>query len=171
VLFLAGEACAAPGQWQAGGRLGVAWLDGAGLGPSVESYLRRGLGESVDFDLQILTSLHPFQPDSKLMEPDAAATSDLAWQLTVAPGVIYRWDVLRVIPYIGAGLGFYSGHGADSSQDLAQFGASGRLGVDYLLNRDVVLSVQTSAHFVLADSAVQLPWFQVGFGLGHAWGW
>jgi hypothetical protein len=176
LLFTADQASAASGQWQAGGRLGAAWLDGAGLGPSVEAYMRRGLFESLDFDLQVLTSLHPFQPDSKLLPSRGSAGSDVAWELTVSPGVVYRWDVLRTIPYVGAGLGFYSGErhsgqGADSALGVAQFGASARLGIDYLLNRNVVLNVQASAHCLLAEGDVRLPWLQVGFGLGHAWGW
>jgi hypothetical protein len=164
------RASAAEGQWQAGGRLGAAVLDGAGIGPSLEAYLRHGITESIDLDLQVLTSLHPFQSTSK----SAVAVDDAsrpAWALALAPGVLYRWDVLRTIPYAGVAVGIYEWGGVDRELNRAQFGGSVRLGLDYLLTRDVFLSAQTSAHFVLADNGVRLPYFQVGVGAGHAWGW
>jgi hypothetical protein len=159
------------GQWQAGGRLGAAALDGAGVGPSVEAYLRHGVTESIDLDLQVLTSLHPFQSASKSAVTVDGSASRPAWALALAPGVLYRWDVLRTIPYAGVAVGVYEWGGVDRALNRAQFGGSARLGLDYLLTRDVFLSVQTSAHFVLADDAVRLPYFQVGVGAGHAWGW
>jgi hypothetical protein len=176
LLATLGEARAASGQWQAGGRLGLAWLDAAGFGPSLEAYLRQGLSDSFDFDLQVLASIHPFQSDSKIPQQFGTSDSDFAWQLTVAPAVIYRWDVLRVVPFIGAGPGLYLGRGSGANRDgtdreTLQFGATARLGVDYLASRNVVLSVQTSTHLVLADGGVRLPWLQVGIGFGHAWGW
>src|SRR5688572_1694141 len=58
-------ASAAAGQWQAGGRLGAAWLAEASLGPSSELYLRRGLTDSLELDVQVIGSLHPFQGGSK----------------------------------------------------------------------------------------------------------
>jgi hypothetical protein len=170
VVASAGRAHAAAGQWQAGGRLGAAWLDGARLGPSIEGYLRHGIGDSFDFELQVLTSLHPFQPDSKSAAP-AGSTSQPAWAFGVAPGVLYRWDVLRAVPFAGFGLGIYEWGGVEKELDRAQFGVSGRFGVDYLLSRDVVMSVQASAHLVMAESSVRLPWFQLGVGAAHAWGW
>jgi hypothetical protein len=171
MVVRADRALAASGQWQAGARLGVAWLDGPRLGASAEAYLRHGLGDSFDLDLQILTSLHPFQPGSASVQPVGSATSEPAWAFALAPGVVYRWDVLRIIPFAGVGVGVYEWRGVDEKLDRAQFGASGRLGLDYLLTRDVVLSVQTSAHFVLAENAVRVPWFQLGVGAAHVWGW
>ena len=182
VLGMTHTAAAAEGQWQAGGRLGAAWLSDAGLGPSTELYLRRGLTDSVDLDVQLLGSLHPFQADSKTQ---AAASSDVSyrvsspatpWAFAVVPGISYRWDVFRVVPFAGIGIGFYSGHSpswnsAVTSSVGGQFGASGRVGLDYLLNRSVVLSVQASAHIVNADSVVRVPWVQFGLGAAHAWGW
>ena len=165
------RAQAAAGQWQAGGRLGAAWLDGARLGPSVEGHLRHGLGDSLDFELQVLTSLHPFQPDSKSAQPAGSTTSETAWAFGVAPGVTYRWDVLRAVPFAGAGLGIYEWGGVEKELNRAQFGVLGRLGLDYLLSRDVVMSVQASAHLVMAESSVRLPWIQLGVGAAHAWGW
>jgi hypothetical protein len=162
---------AAEGQWQAGGRLGVATLDGAGAGPSLEAYLRHGITESLDLDLQVLTSIHPFQSASKSAVAADDGAPQPAWALALAPGVLYRWDVLRTIPYAGVAVGVYEWSGVDRELNRAQFGASARLGVDYLLTRDVFLSAQTSAHFVLADNGVRLPYFQVGVGAGHAWGW
>jgi hypothetical protein len=171
VVASTGRAHAAAGQWQAGGRLGAAWLDGARLGPSVEGYLRHGLGDSLDFELQVLTSLHPFQPDSKSAPAPGSTTSDPAWALGLSPGVLYRWDVLRAVPFAGLGLGIYEWGGVESELNSAQFGVSGRLGLDYLLSRDVVMSVQASAHLLMAESSVRLPWFQLGVGAAHAWGW
>lgn len=170
-LISAKPAHSAAGEWQAGGRLGVAWLAGPGLGPELEGYLRRGIGDSFDVDLQVLTSLHPFQSDSNLPGEDAARRSGSAWAVGIAPGILYRWDVFRVVPYLGAGLGFFKWHGAERELGSAQLGVSGRLGVDYLLNRSVILSVQTSAHLVDADGALRVPWVQFGVGAAHAWGW
>jgi hypothetical protein len=185
ILFLAaGEAVAATGEWQAGGRLGAAWLDSSGIGPALETYLRRGLSESFDLDVQVLTSLHPFQSDSKVTLDGTSVPLSVraapGWALTVSPGLVYRWDVLRAIPYIGAGIGAYAfgeGVGGRAANDtrkgesLLQFGASGRIGLDYLLSRSLVSSVQASAHVVVADGSLRMPWFEVGFGLGHSWGW
>jgi hypothetical protein len=173
---------AAEGQWQAGGRLGAAWLSRAGLGPSMELYLRRGLTESLELDVQVLGSLHPFQADSKTQATAASGVTSRVsspatpWAFGVVPGISYRWDVFRVVPSAGIGIGFYSGHSpswnsAVSSSVGGQFGASGRVGLDYLLNRSVVLSVQASAHVVNADSFVRVPWVQLGLGAAHAWGW
>jgi len=170
VVAFTGRAHAAAGQWQAGGRLGAAWLDGARLGPSIEGYLRHGLADSVDFELQVLTSLHPFQPDSK-SAPASSTASEPAWAFGLSPGVLYRWDVLRAVPFAGIGLGIYEWSGVNRELNRAQFGVSGRLGLDYLLSRNVVMSVQASTHLVMAESSVRLPWFQLGVGAAHAWGW
>jgi hypothetical protein len=177
-LSLARSATAAAGQWQAGGRLGVAWLSEARVGPSTELFLRRGLTDSLELDVQMLGSLHPFQADSKTRAAVSSGVSSPAtpWAFAVAPGISYRWDVFRVVPYAGIGIGFYSGHSpswnsAVSNSVGGQFGGSGRLGLDYLLNRSVVLSVQASAHVVNAESFVRVPWVQFGLGAAHAWGW
>jgi hypothetical protein len=199
-LTLVTPAQGAEGAWQGGARLGVAWLSDAGVGPALEGYLRRGLGESLDLDLQVLASIHPFQADSKSSSGTAApdssgnGASSSPWGLGIVPGLTYRWDVFRVVPYVGAGLGFYSWHfyspsvssepvsGASSGNTASKssaeralegglFGVSVRLGLDYLLNRDVVLSVQASAHVVNAESVVRVPWIQIGIGAAHAWGW
>jgi hypothetical protein len=199
-LTFATPAECAEGAWQGGARLGAAWLSDAGIGPSLEGYLRRGLGESLDLDLQVLASLHPFQADSKSASGTAApdssgnAESVTPWGLGIVPGLTYRWDVLRVVPYVGAGIGFYSWHfystsaptdpasggssgntaGKSSAQRALEgglFGVSARLGIDYLLSRDVVFSVQASAHVVNADGVVRVPWIQLGIGAAHAWGW
>ena len=165
---------AAAGQWQAGGRLGVAWLSGGGLGPALDAYLRRGLSDAFDLDLQVLSSIHPFQADSK---SDATASTaavpeaPIPWALGIVPGLLYRWDVFRVVPYAGVGFGFYSWNRAVSTSAGGQFGASGRVGLDYLLNRSVVLSVQASVHVVHTESFLRVPWIQIGVGAAHAWGW
>jgi hypothetical protein len=170
-LMSAEPAHSAAGEWQAGGRLGVAWLAGPQLGPELEGYLRRGIGDSFDVDLQVLTSLHPFQSDAKSPEQSSARRSGSAWAVGIAPGILYRWDVFRLVPYLGAGLGFFKWHGADRELGSAQLGVSGRLGVDYLVSRSVILSVQASAHLVDADGTLRLPWVQFGLGAAHAWGW
>jgi hypothetical protein len=167
LIASARQASAAAGQWQIGGRLGVASLRGAGVGASGEAFLQRGISDSIDLDLQALTSVHPFQPGSK----SAMAVNDAAWAFALAPGVLYRWDVLRTIPYAGLGVGVYNWSGVEAELKGIRFGGSGRLGLEYLLTRDVFLSVQTSAHFVLTDSGIRLPLFQLGVGAGHAWGW
>lgn len=165
------HACAAAGQWQAGGRVGVAWLDGPRFGPSAEAYLRRGIGDALDLDLQLLTSLHPFQPDTKMPPGSSNEPSALPWALGITPGLLYRWDVLRAIPYAGVGLGVYTGEGLSSRWNGTQFGAVARAGVEWLLNRDVVLSAQTSAHFGLSERPVPAPWVQLTVGAGYVWGW
>lgn len=180
------DAAAAAGQWQGGGRLGAAWLSQANIGPSLELYLRRGLTDSLELDVQVIGSVHPslarpFQADSKTgAAPSAMSTgvssTATAWAFGVVPGISYRWDVFRVVPSAGIGIGFYSGHSpswnsAVTSSLGGQFGASGRVGLDYLLNRSVVLSVQASAHVVNAESFVRVPWVQIGLGAAHAWGW
>jgi hypothetical protein len=170
-LALPRRADAAAGQWQAGGRAGMAWLDGPGWGPSVESFLRHGLGDSVDFDLQILTSLHPFQSDAKMASGSAPDSAPTPWALGMTPGLLYRWDVLRVIPFVGAAVGIYASDGWSRSGRGLQFGAAGRAGLEYLLSRDVVLSVQASAHFALTESPLPSPWVQLTAGAGYVWGW
>ena len=180
-LGLSRSVQAAPGQWQAGGRLGAAWLADASFGPSAELYLRRGLTDSLELDVQVLGSLHPFQADSKTRLPASASSTDASspatsWAFAVVPGLSYRWDVFRIVPSAGIGIGFFSGHSpswnsAVTSSVGGQFGASGRVGLDYLLNRSVVLSVQASAHVVNAESFVRVPWVQIGLGAAHAWGW
>jgi hypothetical protein len=172
---------AAAGQWQAGGRLGAAWLSEANIGPSLELYLRRGLTDSLELDVQVIGSLHPFQADSKTRAAASAMSTDVsspatAWAFGIVPGLSYRWDVFRIVPSAGIGIGFFSGHSpswnsAVTSSVGGQFGASGRLGLDYLFNRSVVLSVQASAHVVNAESFVRVPWVQIGLGAAHAWGW
>jgi hypothetical protein len=154
------RAQAAEGAWQAGARLGVAWLHQPGLGPALDAYVRRGVSESLDLDLQVLGSFHPFQLDSK----SRAGVSEKRppWALGIVPGISYRWDVFQLVPYAGLGVGFYSSAGG-------QFGASGRVGLDYLLSRSVVLSVQASAHVVSAEGLI--PWLQFGVGAAHSWGW
>jgi hypothetical protein len=148
----------------------------------MELYLRRGLTDSLELDVQVLGSLHPFQADAKTQATTASGMSSgvsspaTPWAFGVVPGISYRWDVFRVVPSAGIGIGFYSGHSpswnsAVSSSVGGQFGASGRVGLDYLLNRSVVLSVQASAHVVNADSFVRVPWVQIGLGAAHAWGW
>jgi hypothetical protein len=160
---------AAAGQWQAGGRLGLAWLSGGGLGPALDGYLRRGISESLDLDLQILGSIHPFQADSKMNA--GTAQERTPWALGIIPGLSYRWDVFRIVPYAGIGLGFYSWHNAVVTSAGGQFGASGRVGLDYLFNRTVVLSVQASVHVVNTQDSLHVPWVQIGLGAAHAWGW
>jgi hypothetical protein len=171
VLASSRRACAAEGQWQAGGRVGTAWLDGPGWGLSAETFLRRGITDAVDLDLQITSSLHPFQPDAKMALGPSGASAETPWVLGITPGLMYRWDVLRVIPFAGAGIGAFVGDGLSSRWNGAQFGVSGRAGIEYLLNRDVVLSVQASAHLALTESPIPSPWFQLTAGAGYVWGW
>jgi hypothetical protein len=165
------RACAAAGQWQAGGRAGTAWLDGPRPGPSAEAFLRHGATDAVDLDLQLTTSLHPFQPDAKMALGSSRSSSELPWLLGITPGLSYRWDVLRVIPFAGAGVGAFVGNGLSSRWNGVQFGVSARTGVEYLFNRDVVLSVQASAHFALTESPVPAPWLLFTVGAGYVWGW
>jgi hypothetical protein len=165
------NACAAAGQWQAGGRAGVAWLDGARVGPTAESFLRHGISDAVELDLQLTTSLHPFQPDAKMALGSRSSSSELPWVLGFTPGLLYRWDVLRVIPFAGAGVGVFAGDGLSSRWNGVQFGVSARAGVEYLLTRDVVLGLQASAHFDLTESPVPSPWLQLTAGAGYVWGW
>jgi hypothetical protein len=162
---------AAEGQWQAGARAGTAWLDGPGWGLSAESFLRRGISDSVDLDLQILTSLHPFQSDAKMASSTGSTSAPTPWALGITPGLLYRWDVLRVIPFLGAAVGIYASDGWSRSGSGVQFGAAGRAGLEYLLSRDVVLSVQASAHFALTESPLPSPWVQLTAGAGYVWGW
>jgi hypothetical protein len=179
LLTSARPAGAAAGQWQAGGRVGVAWLDGPRAGPSAEAYLRRGLGDTIDLDLQLLTSLHPFQPDAKILPLGSNARSDVGsgagpdvpWVFGVTPGLSYRWDVLQVIPFAGLGVGVYASDGLSSGWNGVQFGVVARAGVEYLLNRDVVLSAQASTHLALTESPVPSPYIQLTAGVGYAWGW
>lgn len=178
LLTCSRPAHAAAGQWQAGGRVGVAWLNGPShasvaneLGPSAEAFVRRGLSDALDLDLQLLTSVHPFQPDTKMPSSPSDASSSLPWVLGFTPGLSYRWDVLRAIPYVGAGLGVYSGHGLSSGWNGTQFGVVVRAGVEWLLNRDVVLSAQASAHLGLTEDPIPAPWVQLTAGAGYVWGW
>jgi hypothetical protein len=171
VLTCSRRAGAAAGQWQAGGRVGVAWLDGPRLGPAAEAYMRRGLNDALDFDLEALTSFHPFQPDTKMPSSSSNASSSLPWVFGFTPGLSYRWDVLRAIPFVGAGVGIYSGHGLASRWDGTQFGGVARAGIEWLLNRDVVLSVQASAHLALTEASIPAPWVQLSAGAGYVWGW
>jgi hypothetical protein len=164
-------ACAAAGQWQAGGRAGFAWLDGPRAGPSAETFLRHGITDAVDLDLQFTASLHPFQPDAKMALGPSNSSSELPWMMGITPGLSYRWDVLRVIPYAGLAVGAFVGDGLSSRWNGAQFGVSTRAGVEYLWSRDVVLSVQASAHFALTESPIPSPWLQLTAGAGYVWGW
>lgn len=170
-VALAQPARAAAGQWQAGGRLGAAWLDTRGLGPLLEAQLRHGVSESFDVELQMTTSFHPFSTSSSLNQ--AGRSGDAAgWALALSPGVLYRWDTLRAVPFAGVALDAYAWSGEiEPAIKSARFGASGKLGLDYLLSRDVVLSVQATAHVLTAGGEVRLPWFQLGLGAAHAWGW
>jgi hypothetical protein len=186
MLLTSRPAGAAAGQWQAGGRVGFAWLDGpnsfgrnpvgpnsfaSNLGPSAEAFVRRGLSDALDLDLQILTSVHPFQPDTKMPSSPSDGSSSLPWVLGFTPGLTYRWDVLRAIPYVGAGVGIYSGHEVSSGWNGTQLGAVARAGIEWLLNRDVVLSVQASAHLGLTHAPIPAPWVQLTAGAGYVWGW
>jgi hypothetical protein len=149
----------------------VAWLDGPRSGPSAETFLRYGLGDSIDLDLQLLTSFHPFQPDAKMATDPLANDSALPWIAGASPALLYRWDVLRVIPFAGAGVGAYHSNGLDSRWNGTQFGVSARAGVEYLLSRDVVLSAQLGAHLALTESPLPEPWIQLGLGASYVWGW
>jgi hypothetical protein len=171
VLSSTDRASAAAGQWHAGGRAGIAWLDGPRYGPAAEAFLRHGITDALDLDVQVMTSLHPFQPDAKMAPDSGRTTSGLPSLLGITPGLLYRWDVLRAIPFAGAGVGAFAGDGLSSRWSGFQFGASARAGVEWLLNRDVVLSVQASAHVALTDSAVPAPWVLLTAGAGYVWGW
>lgn len=124
----------------------------------MEAFAGRGIAESLNASLMLTASLHP---------PLSATPSGA---VALAAGVSYRWDVLRAVPYVGAGVGAYALHGVNPQLKSARFGGPLRLGVDYLLSRDVVLSGQATAHVVSADGDVQIPWFQVGIGVSHSWG-
>lgn len=165
---------AAEGQWQLGARAGVAWLGAARGGPSAEAFLRHGLTDSVELDVQVLTSLHPFQPDAKM--PASASSAGVPWVAALAPGLVYRWDVLRLIPFAGAAVGLMVGDGFEAGDAVSrwngvQFGASVRGGLEYLMSREVILSAQASAHVALTESPLPAPWFQLGAGAGFVWGW
>jgi hypothetical protein len=179
VLTNAARAGAAAGQWQAGGRVGMAWLDGPRWGPSGEAFVRHGLDDALALDFQLVTSLHPFQPDTKLLPAGSdtrtggmgGASPAVPWLLGVTPGLSYRWDVLQVIPFAGLGFGVYASEGLSSSWRGLQLGAVARAGVEYLLSRDVVLSVQASTHLALTESPIPSPYIQLTAGAGYAWGW
>ena len=149
----------------------MAWLSSSHWGPAANVFVRHGLAESLDLDVDVSASIHPFQPDAKMPAGTGSEASTLPWVFGFSPGLVYRWDVLQWVPFAGAGVGVYASDGVAGRESGAQFGVSGRAGVDYLLSRDVVLSVQASAHFVLTESPLPGPWVQVTAGAGYAWGW
>jgi hypothetical protein len=150
------------GQWQGGAGLGAAWLEGAGPGPALTAYVRRGLSPTLDISLQSMASLHPFNP-----------ASERGWAFEVGPALSVRWDVLQWIPYAGLGLGYYRLGGAavdDTARAGSSLGAPLCVGVDYLLSRAWVLNLQATVHTLIAPDGPRLTWALLTFGAAHAWG-
>lgn len=156
------QARATSGQWQGGAGLGAAWLDEASVGPALAAHVRRGLSTSVDLEVQAAASLHPFRSASKQ-----------AWAGALGPGLAVRWDVLRWIPFAGAGVAYYRmGGSALADADLAggSLGVPLSIGVDYLLSRSMSLNLRATAHTTIAPGGPRLGWAQLTLGAAHAWG-
>lgn len=156
------QARAEAGQWRGGAGLGAALLEGAGPGPALSAYLRRGLGGSVDLTLQSMTSLHP-----------SSSASERAWAFEAGPGIDVRWDVLQWIPYAGVGLAYYRLGGAavdETARAGSSLGAPLYAGVDYLLSRALVLNLQATVHTLIVPDGPRVTWAVLTFGAAHAWG-
>lgn len=142
LMALAGAqpAFAARGEWRAAANAGVAAGTRLMWGPALGVQLGYGVSESLDVQLAALGSWHP-----------ARANRDSTGLVRVFPEVVYRFDVLRWVPWVGAGGGYFAAFGA--GDDEHGITAGGSAGLDYLWSRQWAFGVMYRADWCFGGPA------------------
>ncbi len=99
-----------------------------------------GVLEFLDVQLAASGSWHP-----------ARANGESSGLVRVAPEVVYRFDVLRWVPWLSAGAGYFAALGAgDDAQGVTAGGAGG---VDYLWSRQWAVGAMYRADWCFGGPA------------------
>lgn len=135
------RASAFDNQWHAGVKGGLAFLDDRNVGPAAGLHGAYGLSDMFDAELEVTASRSTGDP--------GPATEILS----ASAGLAYKVDILRWIPYVGVLGGYYYFGGAPgpNGESGSTPGMSFQVGLDYLLSRDIALSLDFRPHFSFKD--------------------
>jgi hypothetical protein len=145
-------------QWRVGGGLGLATLQGAGLGAAIDTHGAYGLSDMFDVHIELLGSRHTRETDFNV--------------LSASTGVSYKIDVLQWIPYVilMGGVYHYGGEGGPNGERGIEPGASVGGGLDYLFSRDLAVGAQLRQHASFTDG-LSFPYFSATLRAEYRWGW
>jgi hypothetical protein len=145
-------------EWRVGGGAGIATLDDAGLGPSVDVHAAYGLTDMFDVNLDMLGSRHR-----------GDASTDV---FSASLGAAYKIDILEWIPYVvvEAGAYHYGGDPGPNGEEGLVPGASIGLGLDYLVSRSFSLGLMLRQHTSFSDG-LSFPYLSANLRADYRWGW
>jgi len=160
-VLVSGEAAAFGNQWHAGAKAGFATQSDKDIGPAVGIHGAYGLSDMFDAEIEVLGSRNG----------GVAGTSQL---FSATAGVAYKIDVLRWIPYVGLLGGYYDYMQAPGphGESGGEFGMALQVGLDFLVTRDVALSLDFRPHFSFHDGVdnIYSPFQTLMLGAEYRWG-
>ncbi len=142
------------GEWTAGGLAGA--TASTRLGPSPVLALRAGYGLTSAWDVQLEAAGAWWRDDAQ--EPVV---------VQLVPSLVYKFDVLRWVPYLRAGAGGFMRFSDDTSLGAAVVGG---VGVEYLLDRSFSLGTEYQAQW-LVDEARAMPAHRLTLSATWRSGW
>lgn len=150
-------AMASAGQWRAGVSAGAALATRLPLGPQLGAHFGYGVLESLDVQLTAMGAFHV-----------AASERSNAGFVRLFPELVYRFDVLRWVPWVSAGGGYFvvfdEAPGAQHGG-----GVGGALGLDYLWSRQWSLGAAYRADWTWAGPARPVHQALLRFEWRSAW--
>jgi hypothetical protein len=144
-------------QWHAGAKGGFAFQNDRDLGWGAGVHGAYGLSDMFDLELELFIARNgaPLEQKSQV----TAATA----------GIAYKVDVFRWIPYVGLLGGYYHWGGVPGPHGETQAGGGAvQIGLDYLLMREVALSLDFRAHFSFKEE-FYFPMRTLMLGAEYRW--
>jgi hypothetical protein len=151
------RAFAASGEWQASAKAGVGVLGGR-PGPALDLRGAYGLSDMFDVVLDVYGSRH-----------GGSAATDV---FGATAGVAYKIDVFEWIPYVALLAGYYDYAGTrkgPNGEHGSLPGASVRVGLDYLVTRELALGAELGGHADV-DHGFHAPLWSATLGAEYRWG-
>jgi hypothetical protein len=128
------------------------------LGWAVGAHGAYGLSDMFDAELELFLTENLAAEDQKARVFGATA------------GVAYKVDILRWIPYGGLLGGYYDFSGVPGPHgETKTVGAALQVGLDFLLTRDVALSLDFRSHFSFKEELYS-PLQTLMLGAEYRWG-
>lgn len=159
VVFGTRGASAYEHDFHVGAKGGLAFQNDRDLGWAVGAHGAYGLSDMFDAELELFASQNVVVDDQKTTV--FAATTGLA----------YKIDILRWIPYVGVLGGYYHWGGLPGPNgETNAVGAAAQLGLDFLMTRDVALSLDFRWHFSFKDEFYS-PMRSLMLGAEYRWGY
>jgi hypothetical protein len=145
-------------EWHAGAKGGLAFQPGRDTGWGVGAHGAYGLSDMFDAELELF------------LTQNAADQDQTARVFAATAGVAYKIDIVRWIPYFGLLGGYYDFWGVPGPNgETKTVGMAAQIGLDFLLMREVALSLDYRPHVSFVDGP-NIPLQTLMLGVEYRWG-